>query len=170
MKSIITVFIGIIILALGVIYYNQLNEPQEIIEPETPEMVEPEPVVVESAEPELPPAPTPKAPEPEPAPTITFEERHQLNYSTLTDTKGRKIEAKLLSVTASHAKIQRKDGLKTTIPLSMLIADDIAFFEYVRSQTPQPMPTSSSLSASDLDSDKLKAQGSIDWEAIFGSD
>lgn len=172
MKSILSVFIGIILLMAGVMLYNSLNEPQETIEPETPEIAPPEPVVVESVEPEL--TPVPEVPEPEPKPTMTFEERHQLSYTTLTDTKDRKIEAKVLSVTETHAKIRRQDGLETTIPLSMLSADDIAYCEYVHSQAPLPTPTPSitrsTSSASMTDANKLKAQGGIDWDAIFGSE
>ncbi|MGJ8654297.1 MAG: hypothetical protein ACSHX8_13645 [Opitutaceae bacterium] len=173
MKAVITVLIGIIILMLGAIYY-QLKKPLPTIESETPSIVEPEPAAVEHMEPELPPTPEVPAPAPEPEPTITFEERYQSSYSTLTDTQGRKIEAKLLSVTDTHAKIERKDGLVTTIPLNMLIQDDIAYCQYARAQLPVPTPTPSVMSSlsseSDLESDKLKAQGGIDWEAIFGSD
>lgn len=53
---------------------------------------------------------------------------------TLTDTQGRTIQASILNVTATEVKIRRADGLETSIPLSMLSSQDVAFCNYLREQ------------------------------------
>ncbi len=61
-----------------------------------------------------------------------FEMRAALPIQTLTDLQGRTIRATIVKVTESDVKIRRSDGLETTIPLSMLTADDINFCNYLR--------------------------------------
>lgn len=73
---------------------------------------------------------------------------------TLTDTKGRIIEAKILSVDGDQVKVRRTDGLETTFPITMLIPEDIAFCEYLRKE--------SSFEQKAASSDQTT------WEDIFG--
>ena len=77
------------------------------------------------------------------------EARANQAMQTLTDTKGRRIEAKVLKVVDDQVTIRRQDGLETTIPLSMLSPEDIEFCEYVREQS-------------------ASSTSGVDWEAIFG--
>ncbi|MGB0416922.1 MAG: hypothetical protein ACPGKS_08740 [Coraliomargarita sp.] len=92
--------------------------------------------------------------QPEPAPldlASTHATRADRAMQTLTDTKGRSIQAKVLKVSGDQVTIRRADGLETTIPLSMLSSEDVEFCEYLREQsTPEP------------------SDEEFDWDAIFG--
>ena len=106
------------------------------------------------------PAPAPVAVETPSAENAAFAARAAQPMQTLTDTQGRTIQANIVQVTASDVKIRRSDGLETTIPLTMLSADDIAFCNYIREQQvakPQTSP-----------SPAIKADD-FDWDAYFNS-
>lgn len=88
-----------------------------------------------------------------------FATRAALPIQTLTDTQGRTIQANIVEVTANEVKIRRSDGLETTIPLTMLSADDIAFCNYLREQkAAQPQQSSPAIKADEFD-----------WDAYFNS-
>lgn len=167
MKSLLIILIAIAIAAGGFIYYKGQNPT----EPQPNETV----VVDEAPQPLSQPEPEVIAPDPMPAPVIAgvdFAQRAAGPFTTLTDKQGREIQAKVLSVTDDQIKLRRKDGLETTIPLSMLSEDDIAFCEYLRQQLPQiaeiPLPAKTMPQVTP-DSKALEAQGGIDWDAIFGN-
>jgi hypothetical protein len=82
-----------------------------------------------------------------------FLERSARSTQTLTDTQGRSIEAKVLSIDGDQVKVRRSDGLETSFPIAMLIPEDIAFCEYLRREL----------------STKQKAESSdhITWDDIF---
>lgn len=60
--------------------------------------------------------------------------RAKQEWQTLTDTRGRSIQARVLEVTNETVKIRRQDGLESTIPLSVLNDADIQFCNYLRNR------------------------------------
>lgn len=91
-----------------------------------------------------------------PEPPSEFAARANEPMQTLTNTQGVQIQAKVLSVSATDVTIRRSDGLETTIPLSVLSADDVEFCEYLRE-------------TGSLQQTAPKSTSDIDWDAIFGS-
>lgn len=126
------------------------------VNPPAPAYVAPQPAPV-AAEPSTPtPAPTEVA-----TPTAeeaAFAERAALPIQTLTDNQGRSMQANILEVTTSNVKIRRSDGLETTIPLSMLRADDVAFCNYLREQKSSRGESPPAIKADEFD-----------WDAYFNS-
>jgi len=134
---------------------------------------EPEPAVAMAEDTfESDPAPMPAAPEAEPEPVdaapeaattppaadnTSFAERAAQTTQTLTDTEGRTIQASIVEVTDNGVKIRRADGLVTTIPLSMLSAEDVAFCNYLREQQ-EPEPAT-----------PPDTSDGFDWDAYFNS-
>lgn len=86
-----------------------------------------------------------------------FAKRADKTIVTLTDTQGRTINASILKVLDTGVEIRRSDGLETTIPLNMLIEEDIDFCNYLREQQKLKEPTTP---------DTLDE---VDWESFFDS-
>ncbi len=167
MKFLFLILIAIAIVAGGYIYLKNSERPVEP-QPSENQVVELEPEPLSIPEPEV------VLPEPssEPIlPKVDFALRAADAYTTLTDKQGRKIQAKVLSVTGDQIKLRRDDGLETSIPLSMLSETDIAYCEYLRdnaSQVAEIPSAAKSTPQGSLDPRVMEAQGGIDWDAIFG--
>ena len=88
-------------------------------------------------------------------------ERAKNTIQTLTDSQGRSIQAKILDVTADSVKIERTDGLETTIPFSMLSETDVEFCNYLKENDLLPEIEQAPAPAAD--------DGEFDWNAYFNS-
>lgn len=172
MKAILSILIVAAILAAAFYIYDKNasreQTPVDAIEV-AEESVEPAPLEVAVPE-EVSPAVIPESVPPQ---EDEFAKRAAEPFTALTDTQGRVIQAKVLSVTDEEIKLRRSDGLETTIPISMLSEADAAFCEYLRDNPPKANNTATSIIVSPDTSaspDALDAEGGIDWDAIFGKE
>lgn len=170
MKSLFLILICSAFSAVAGYYYGRASAPHAA--PTTPAPTAAEPVAPESTASEpIEIAESPALSEPDavveaaPVGALTANAtRAAQTIQTLTDTQGREIQAQVLAVTGDQVKIRRDDGLETSIPLSMLSPEDLAFCEYLREHAPasiKPQP--------DTAPNKAKSADEIDWDSIFGS-
>lgn len=165
MKALLPLLIAALIIGLAVTLF--IPKVEDVEEVQT-DIAEPSPKAMDT--PALPTADSPiEAVEAEIAISESPEERARKPYTTLTNTQGTEIQAKILSVSDGQVKIRRIDGLETTIPLNMLSEADIELCEYIKTQSTtqisEPSPSDKKISKPL----EFEVQGGVDWDAIFGT-